>query len=126
MSLAEAGRIAGCAGEKLEIEPCIRHTVQGPGQRHIPSAKRGRCDHRIVLKIVCPGVGVAVVICGDAVDIQVDSKTRVGGDRIVEDRPSRVAGYDADTRAAVEGNEVARAGNRAPDGARGGDGAELA
>lgn len=116
LSLAEAGRVAGCAGEKLEIEPCIPHTVQGPGQRHIPSAKRGRCDHRIVLKIVCPGDGVTVVVRSDAVVIQVDSKTRVGDDRIAEDRPSRVAGKHADARA-IEGNEVARAGSRAPDGA---------
>jgi hypothetical protein len=34
------------------------------------------------LQIVRAGVGVTVVICGDAVVIQVDSKSGIGMDRI--------------------------------------------
>src|ERR1051325_2094476 len=123
LPLAEATRIALAIRKQLEAEHRTRHAVQSSGKRDIASAKRGGCDHRIILLVIGTDRGVAVIVgcwqgSSAATCIQCDSEAGVVVHGVTQNGPFRViAGEscDADAVESVKRDDVAFPRSHAPD-----------
>lgn len=120
LSLAEARRITGSAGEKFEVKHRAGHAVQSSGKRDIAVAKRCRCDDRIILLVIRTAGGVAVVVRRWSVrsattcsQCDPDSEMAVGAiivNGVAENSPGGVIASeacDADAVEVIEGDDVA-------------------
>jgi hypothetical protein len=116
LPLAESTRIALTVREKLQAKHRAWLTVKGARQHHIASAKRGRCNHRIVLQIIRPRVGVAVIVGRwdvSSAALERNPELRVVVNGVAENGPAGVVATDADAVEAIERNDVALASGRA-------------
>jgi hypothetical protein len=129
-SLTVARGVALGISEKFYPEGRVRRAIQATLNGRATAATMGRGEHWIVLQIIRAGVGIAVVIGCHAARVfgatnKIDSETAVREDGIAEngvvDRgdggvSDHYPGVIHITRAAVKGDDVARANGRAANG----------
>jgi hypothetical protein len=120
LSLAEARRITGSAGEKLKVKHRAGHAVQSSGKRDIPVRKWCRGDYGVILLIIRAAGGVAVVVRRWGVrsattrsQCNPESEMAVGAivvNGVAENGPGGVIASeacDADAVEVIEGDDVA-------------------
>jgi hypothetical protein len=110
LSLTEPARITLSVREKFQTKGCGRHAIQVSGKHDVAIAKRRRCDHRIILLVIGPARGVAMIICrwrvhSAATCGESNAEPCIVVNGVTENGPPGVIASEAGNADAVEGIE---------------------